>query len=297
MAGEEGLEPPNGGTKIRCLTTWLLPIIISIVPDVITDTLQKSSIDSLDSELLLAHVLKKDRAWLLAHSETPLSDSQKKEFDALIQRRINHEPVAYITGEKEFYGRSFTVNKHVLIPRPSTEGLIDLALQYFQKPQEEMIDVDSEIVVFSKVFKEESPQIIVDIGTGSGCIAITLALELSEYSFIATDISEEALDVANKNAARYNVADRIQFLQRNLLDPLQNLDHPFLVISNPPYIPNADILMQDVAQHEPKKALFAGPDGMDVLSTLFLQAQSHPYCVGCILESREEQAKKLIKQS
>jgi release factor glutamine methyltransferase len=254
-------------------------------------------VDRLDTEILLAHVLKKDRTWLMAHPNTPLSENQHKEFDALIRRRKNHEPIAYIIGEKEFYGRPFFVDKHVLIPRPSTEGLIDLTLQYIRKPQEEMIDVDSEIVVFSKVFKDESPQIIVDIGTGSGCIAITIALECPELSVIATDISKSALGVAKDNAEKHKVIDRIQFLQGNLLDPLQDFDQNFLLVSNPPYVPSGDIPMRDVRDYEPKKALFAGPDGMDVLSTLFLQAQSHPYCIGCILESREEQAKKLIKQS
>ena len=131
---------------------------------------------------------------------------------------------------------------------------------------------------------------IVDIGTGSGCMAITLALELPHARIIATDISPEALDIARRNAAKHGVGERIDFRLGSLLDPIGHLDQPFVIISNPPYIPDSEKLMPDVEEYEPHEALFAGPDGLDVIRPMIEQARSHPWCTGVIAECREDQA-------
>ncbi len=134
---------------------------------------------------------------------------------------------------------------------------------------------------------------IVDIGTGTGCIAITLALEHPGLHIIATDISEDALVIAKKNAKDLNAA--IDFRCETLLDPLKDLSEPFLIVSNPPYIPSKRSVMKDVADYEPHSALFAGSDGLDVLRPLVQQALAHPLCRGIIVECEEEQAKNLAE--
>jgi HemK-like putative methylase len=189
--------------------------------------LQSARINLLDVELLLAHVLTKDRSWLFAHSDAPLSGTQQKEFDEFVLRRKNHEPMAYILNEKEFYGRNFFVDRRVLIPRPSTETLIDVTKQFLSdtKNTPSLTRADTGIVIFTHLKPETSrrswkgnqkPETIIDIGTGSGCIAITLALEIPDIQILATDISESALEVADINARQHKVSDRITFLKHNI---------------------------------------------------------------------------------
>jgi release factor glutamine methyltransferase len=181
-------------------------------------------------------------------------------FDRLIERRARHEPVAYITGEREFYGRPFRVTPDVLIPRPETELIVDLALQL-----------------------PAAPSFIIDAGTGSGCLAITLALEFPSAQVMATDISDAALAVARGNAARLGVADRIEFRHAAIKDlggrftntdkrpPRSCVD---LIVANPPYIDPADraSLPHDVADHEPAVALFAEEHGLAVIRALIDRA-------------------------
>ncbi len=282
---------------------------------------------SLDTELLLAHVLKKDRSWLLAHPNTPLSPEEQRYFDELVARRKAHEPIAYIIGEKEFYRRTFSVDSRVLIPRPSTEALIDevkaIINSNFNIDSPRMIEADSDIVIYSQLFQDRltthNSQLtaIIDVGTGSGCIAITLALEIPDVQIIATDISEDALDVAKENSMRHGVDDRIKFVvcsglpgdvlrlrsfACSELAPL-SMTQPetrkpanqqtYLAVSNPPYIPTTHSLPPDVSDYEPHDALFAGPDGMDVLTQIHNQCLNDPNCVAEVLECRLEQAKKL----
>jgi release factor glutamine methyltransferase len=158
--------------------------------------LQETTIDRLDKDVFLASILKKDRSWLFAHNEAILSDVQVEQVFEYIKRREAGEPVAYILGEKEFYGRNFSVNEHTLIPRPSTEGLIEMVLK-----NEKYKKLDTEVIGVFVSFNKPSPLIplprgegslIVDIGTGSGCIAITLAKEIPNIKIIATDISKDA---------------------------------------------------------------------------------------------------------
>ena len=169
---------------------------------------------------------------------------------------------------------------------------------------------DSEIVIFSRIKKSlliadrcepvlsGVEGLIADIGTGSGCIGITLALEIPEARILCTDISEDALEVAKENAARHGVSDRITFEKADLhtFTP-SHLHTPFLIVSKPPYIPSNTVLPSDVKNFEPHEALFAGGDGMDILTPLFEECLHQENCLGCILECREEQAKKLSSHS
>ena len=301
------------------------------------EVLQGVAIERLDAELLLAHVLEKDRAWLLAHGETALTEEQKIEYNGFVERRRRHEPMAYILGEKEFYGRSFTVDRRVLIPRPSTEALIDEVKDIFRtfKPPNlqtshfpRITEADTDIVILTHLFQKkiecfdtpfaslratQHDTIIIDVGTGSGCIAITLAKEIPNVKIIATDISREALEVAKENAKRLGVIDRIEFMEANGIpsnfqtsEPLpavaprgakagQNFKtSPYLLVSNPPYIPEGSSLPPDVANYEPTGALFAGSDGMDILAPLILKAKNDHLCIGFSMEMQQEQAKKLM---
>jgi release factor glutamine methyltransferase len=195
-----------------------------------------------DSETLLLQVLGKNKAWLLAHADEELPNDQAARFLALIERRHAGEPIQYITGEAEFYGLPFRVTPDVLIPRPETEHLVEKALS-----------LASGIPALR----------ILDIGTGSGAIAIALAHHLPDAQITALDISSAALAIARENAVRNGAA--IRFLESNLLAAVA--DQQFdLIVSNPPYVPTADrdSLSIEVRDHEPALALFAGKDGLDI---------------------------------
>jgi release factor glutamine methyltransferase len=208
----------------------------------------------LDAETLLIHVIGKNKAWLLAHSEEQLSQSDAARYNALIERRLRGEPIQYIAGETEFYGLPFRVTPDVLIPRPETEHLVERVLALaasFPHPR------------------------IVDIGTGSGAIAVALAHHLPYAAITAIDLSDRALALAQENAALNHVDTRIRFLRGDLLSPVasENFD---LVVSNPPYVAEADraSLSVEVRDHEPVLALFAGADGLAVYQRLIPAAHA-----------------------
>ncbi len=250
--------------------------------------LTSSFLPSADAEVLLSRAMNRDRAWLLAHGDDPLAGDQWTRFTEWVDRRRKHEPVAYIIGEQEFYGRLFTVDRRVLIPRPSTEGIIRRALQFLEDRRDAVDEVDEGIVVASAKLKIDNGKLrmstVVDIGTGSGCIAITLALERPDLKIIATDISAEALEVAQINAKRHGVLDRITFKEGSGLDPVRDLKEPFLLVSNPPYIPSGNDLMKDVKDFEPHVALFGGTDGYEIVEKLKKSASEHPFCWGWVME-------------
>jgi release factor glutamine methyltransferase len=263
------------------------------------------NITPLEKELLLSHVLQKPREWVFAHPEIELTEEQNKEYEKLVERRKNHEPIAYIINEKEFYGRKFYVDNRVLIPRPSTETLIDEVKRLFEtglKKQRSIKKADNEIIIFTEIFENKLPSkndglLISEIGTGSGCIGITLALEIPDIEIICTDISKDALEVAKQNAKTHNVLNRIKFIKSDLIESNHG-SRPadrYLIVSNPPYIPQVDSLQPDVYNFEPHQALFAGRDGSDLLTKLHKQCLDDPNCIGCIMEMREEQAKKLTQ--
>jgi len=205
-----------------------------------------------DSELLLLYVLGIDRTFLLAHPEFPLTEEQLARYRKLIARRKASEPIQYITGEREFYGLRFNVTPDVLIPRPETEHLVEAAL--------ERIPVDV-------------PTRIADVGTGSGAIAVALAVARPLAQIRALDISPAALKVAESNASAHTVADRIAFCKSDLLDEIKSgeLD---MVVSNPPYVSNRErtTLDAEVRNYEPPTALFSGPTGLEIYERLIPQA-------------------------
>lgn len=206
-----------------------------------------------DAETLLLHGLKRrdaarNRAWLLTHLDSQIAPDDAAEFQSLLERRLAGEPIQYIAGEAEFYGLQLFVARDVLIPRPETEHLVEKALQ------------------LSAAFA--NPR-VVDIGTGSGAIAVALAAHLRNASIAATDISSAALAIARRNALRNGMADRIRFLAGDLLAPL--IGERFeMVISNPPYVAESDrnSLAVEVREFEPAMALFAGGDGLAVYRSL-----------------------------
>ena len=199
-----------------------------------------------DAELLLTHTLKKNRTWLLAHDDELLSDKLFLSYTELLARRRCGEPIQYIIGETEFYGLPFRVTRDVLIPRPETEHLVEKVIELaarFQQPR------------------------IVDVGTGSGAIAVALAHKLPHAQITATDICSRALAVACKNA-KLNEVD-LRFLEGDLLAPVAG-ERFEIVVSNPPYVPETDraTLSVEVCEYEPGLALFAGDDGLDVYRRL-----------------------------
>jgi release factor glutamine methyltransferase len=228
---------------------------------------------TLAAEILLMHATGRDRAWLYSHPESLLESAAAEKYLALIARRASGEPTQYLTGKQEFWGLEFEVMPAVLIPRPETEHLIEVALERLG-PLGLKINMRT---------GAPSPTLrIADVGTGSGCLAVALAHELPHAEIFATDISPAALEVALRNAGRHGVADRIHFLETNLLEALlhesQVTSHdsrPFdLIVSNPPYVARqkAAELPREVREHEPHSALFGGPSGFEMYSQLIEQA-------------------------
>lgn len=257
----------------------------------IADALRNAGLPAADAEILLAHALGTDRAWLLAHGDDALSDGDATRWEALRQRRETGEPVAYILGKKDFYGRPFAVDRRVLVPRPATEGLVETTLAFLDNPADAVRPIDSGIVAVSHAFRPEQIAAIVDVGTGSGCIAVTLALERPGLHAYASDESPDALAVARANAA--SLGARVEFRLGPDLSPFADLRETFLLVSNPPYIPEGTALDRDVAEWEPHGALFSGIDGADMLRRLTRAAEDHPYCAGIVVECREGQVRFL----
>jgi release factor glutamine methyltransferase len=221
---------------------------------------------TLAAELLLLHTLGRDRTWLYSHPEDELSAEQQSQFFALVARRTAGEPVQHLTGKQEFWGLDFEVTPDVLIPRPETEHVIEVALDRLAV---------REIRAGRKQTLTGEGLEIADIGTGSGCIAIALAKELPGANIYATDVSSAAIAVARRNAARHNSSDRIHFLESNLLDALPLQAHSLdLIASNPPYIGRCESagLEREVRDHEPHSALFGGEEGYELYAPLISQA-------------------------
>jgi release factor glutamine methyltransferase len=204
---------------------------------------------ALDAEILARKVLVCDRAGYVVRLREEEPDDFADPYSTLVDRRCRREPIAYILGEREFWGRPFEVTPDVLIPRPETELIVEEALELFPPGR--------------------APGIIVDVGTGSGCLAVALALEFPHARVIATDISAAALAVARRNADTNGVAGRIDFRMGNLLDPVSEIAD--LIVSNPPYVASGDApgLIPEVREHEPHVALFAGSDGLSLFARLF----------------------------
>jgi release factor glutamine methyltransferase len=208
----------------------------------------------MNAETLLMFVLSVNRAYLYAYPERELSIPEQSHYDDAIVQRTNGVPSQYITGHQEFWGLDFIVSPAVLIPRPETEHLVETVLE----------------------LAGEVPQPrIVDVGTGSGCIALAVANELKSAEIYAVDLSAEALDIARANAARLQLDGRVKFLQSNVLESLAGVQDFDFVVSNPPYVglDEADKVQRSVFEHEPRMAVFSGDSGLDVIRPLI--AQSH----------------------
>jgi len=226
---------------------------------------------ALAAELLLMHALGRDRAWLYAHPEEALDAATGEQYFSWIARRASGVPTQHLTGHQEFWALDFEVTPDVLIPRPETEHVIEVALKRLG------IGSDAGSSRRKEAFR------IADVGTGSGCIAIALAHELPAAQIVATDISAAALEVARRNAARHGLTSRIDFVECDLLDFLshgsriaahesRSLD---LIASNPPYVGlrEADTLQREVREHEPAPALFGGETGAEIYAPLIAQAR------------------------
>lgn len=214
-----------------------------------------------EGELLLAHVLGQDRAWVLAHPDLRTTRPQRRRFAALLNQRRRGTPIPYLLGYREFFGRRFSVNKHVLIPRPESEHLVEAAIRLIPKKRR---------------------RTIADIGTGSGCLAVTLAAECQRLNVMATDNSVLALRVARANAQTHGVQTRIQFYRGHLLEPLIRRGiRPDLILANLPYLTPKEYL---VVSAEPKNALVSGSDGLALFKTLFRQLNRAAWPVPLVLE-------------
>ena len=250
---------------------------------------------TLAAELLLLHVLGRDRAWMYAHPEQEISAFDAQRYFSLIAHRAGGEPTQHLTGKQEFWSLEFEVTPDVLIPRPETEHVIEVAL--------DRLAVREIRAGRRQSLSGEGLQ-IADIGTGSGCIAVALAKELPEAAVLATDISPAALEIARRNAVRHSVSHRIQFMESNLfanvvtagarynVPPRSPASRPDvhnpqvrseesrffdLVASNPPYVGRREAasLMREVRDHEPEIALYGGEEGHELYADLISQAAAH----------------------
>jgi release factor glutamine methyltransferase len=199
---------------------------------------------------LLSLVIGRDRTFIIAHAEDELDDGQVDRFRRVVERRAAGEPLQYITGVQDFFGREFHVTPDVLIPRPETELLVEAALEV-----------------------NKAAKFICDVGTGSGCIAITLLCELGDARAVAVDKSSAALDIAKLNAQKLSVAERAEFIVSDCFDSLDRQEFD-LIVSNPPYVSAGVLagLQREVRDHEPLVALSPGPDGLSIIRRLISEA-------------------------
>jgi release factor glutamine methyltransferase len=234
--------------------------------DLVADRLRShSDTPELDAQVLLASVFRKPRSWLLAHPETQLDQEITAAFEAQVQRLEHGEPLPYVLGEWEFFNLTFEVTPDVLIPRPETELLVERAIAWLRNRNMKNGDLK-----------------VLDVGTGCGCIAIALAVNLPGIQVVATDISPTALAVARRNAEKLNVPDRVIFLEADLipdsLSPDSLLPNPFLpdsfslIVANLPYIPTATLHRLPIYTREPTLALDGGVDGLTLIRHLLARA-------------------------
>lgn len=230
----------------------------------------------LDAELLLSHALQIDRLELYRNLDKPLEAGKSKTFTDLLQRRLNFEPIAYILGRKEFWGLEFEVGPEVMVPRPETEVLLEVALQKLNK------------------LRLHSPMIF-DIGTGCGSLSVAVAREIPNCKVFATDISPTALHMAQRNAIRHKVAGQLRFFQADLFPPIE--EKADLIISNPPYVAESewDSLARDIRNYEPPQALLAGKDGLNIIRKLIKRGPQYLERGGLLIFEHSPGQLELIK--
>ncbi|RMF92948.1 MAG: peptide chain release factor N(5)-glutamine methyltransferase [Candidatus Schekmanbacteria bacterium] len=257
-----------------------------------TDIFKSEGINSarIDSELLLCRVLRVDRSYLYTYPEQKLEKSQINEFSELVALRKKRMPLQYLIGKQEFWSRDFIIKEGVFIPRPETERLIEIIIDDFEK-----------LKIRTKVKNEDIR--ILDIGTGSGVIAITLKCEMPFIKVCATDISYEALKTAQLNAEIHIENGAVDFLLARSFETFRadspSKDKPFhIVVSNPPYIPEGDChkLQPEIAKYEPKEALFSGEEGIDMIKELIEEAPKFICPGGMLILEIGEGQKNMIKE-
>jgi release factor glutamine methyltransferase len=240
------MPPAAGATKV-----WTVGSLLQWTEQFF----REKSIESprLDAQILLAHSLGCDRIHIYTRFMEEVGDDRRTQFRDLVRRRVEGCPVAYLVGNKEFYKLAFEVSPAILSPRPATESLVMRAME---------------------VIKHQPKPRVLDIGTGSGCIAVSIAKQHAGATVVAVDVSDEALRVARRNAERHGVADRIQFIASDLYSALNGFAPFDLIVSNPPYIASATIatLAKEIRDHEPRLALDGGPDGLAVFDRLIVGA-------------------------
>jgi release factor glutamine methyltransferase len=249
--------------------------------DGLVSRLEKTSdTPGLDAQVLLARLLDKPRSWVMAHPEVPLTDDRSATLETLVARLEGGEPLPYVLGCWEFFGLEFEITPDVLIPRPETELLVERAIAWLRK-----------LGAGSRELRG------MDVGTGSGCIAIALAVNMPELRIIATDISPGAIKVARRNAAKHGVTDRVEFRCCDLFPfPSTANRHPStvdLIVANLPYIPTPTLNGLPVYRREPTMALDGGADGLDLIRRLLTEAPEHLAPGGMMLleiEASEGQA-------
>lgn len=232
---------------------------------------------TLAGEVLLMHALGRDRAWIYSHPEEFLDREAAEKYFAYIDRRVAGEPTQYITGKQEFWGLDFEVSPAVLIPRPETEHVMEVALARLG---------ERGLKIHMDTGAPRETLFVADVGTGSGCLAVSLAHELPHAKILAIDISADALEVARRNARLNGVADRVEFLEGDLLSPFLEyapskqsaaaFPHKFdVIVSNPPYVGRHEesSLEREVRDHEPHVALFGGSRGVEFYARLIGQAR------------------------
>ena len=226
----------------------------------------------LDSEILLMKALGVSRAYLHTYNDKVISESKKKLIEELLNRRMNKEPIAYILGKKEFWSRDFYINQHTLIPRPESEMLVELII---------------------KANDRKKISSILELGTGSGCISVSLAKELSHSQIVSIDICAKALEVANKNAQYYGV-NNISFIKSDWFNKLDNQKFD-CIVSNPPYISEDDPYLSELT-FEPSKALVSGDDGLEAIEIISSNAAEYLSPEGKIfIEHGKDQKKEIQK--
>jgi release factor glutamine methyltransferase len=224
----------------------------------------------LDAEVLIAHILSANRAEVLSRLRETLSPAAQRRFESLVQRRLKHEPVAYLIGEKEFYGLTFFVDMRVLIPRPETELLVDRAIEIMSHRADTL----------------DANPMVADVGTGSGCIAVALSYRLPGATVVALERSIDALAVAQRNLIRHRAVQRVTLVQSDLLAAINEAMKFDLIVANLPYVSEREVerLSETVRRHEPvEAALKAGPDGLDLIRRLLAQAPHYLRRRGIVL--------------
>lgn len=254
------------------------PVNIKEVVKEACTSLEKAGLEEfrLESEVLLCHVLEINRTQLRMRLEDEISDVQRARFLELVRRRLEHEPIAYITGHKEFFGLDFQVTHQTLIPRPETELIVENVIRLRERRP---LDINT----------------IADVGTGCGAIAVALAVNIPDVEITAIDISRGALEVATSNARRHDVFKKIRFVEGDLLEPLAGAVD--MIVANLPYVreQDMDILGDDVRRFEPELALSGGVDGLDYIEGLINQSCSKLNAMGVIiLEISPEQRKHVV---